>query len=221
LGSPRSWISGASVRGANGSRPGTVALLIRLKRDVYGDFSVRHCYEQITEKHAVKVSYNWLRLMLQEAGVVAKEPARGQYRRRRERRPLSGMLVHLDASTHAWIAGVAQQDLVVALDDADGRILFAQFFAQEGTASTFAALAAVVREDGRFCELYTDRASHFARTEPGAQAPPKSKMVGSAARCARSASARFWPAHPKRGVAASVRSAPFRGACRRNSESRG
>ena len=30
------------------------------------------------------------------------------------------------------------QDLVVALDDADGRILYAQFVPQEGTASTFA-----------------------------------------------------------------------------------
>jgi hypothetical protein len=28
------------------------------------------------EKHGVKVSYNWLRLMLQEAGAVQKEPAR-------------------------------------------------------------------------------------------------------------------------------------------------
>ncbi len=81
-------------------RAGTIELLCRLKRDVYADFSLRHFYEHVTEKHGVKVSYNWLRLMLQEAGVVQKEPARGQYRRRRERRPLVGMLVHLDASTH-------------------------------------------------------------------------------------------------------------------------
>src|SRR5262249_60081606 len=62
-------------------RAGTIELLIRLKRDVYTDFSVRHFYEHVTEKHQVKVSYNWLRLMLQEAGVVEKEPARGKYRR--------------------------------------------------------------------------------------------------------------------------------------------
>ena len=55
-------------------KPGTVELLIRLKRDVYADFSVRHFYEHVTEKHQVKVSYNWLRLMLEEAGVVEKEP---------------------------------------------------------------------------------------------------------------------------------------------------
>jgi transposase len=120
----------SAVMDQRGGRPrrkrikaGTVELLIRLKRDVYADFSVRHFYEQVTEKHQVKVSYNWLRLMLQEAGVVEKEPARGKYRRWRERRPMVGMLVHLDASTHEWIGGLPRQDLVIALDDADGRIL--------------------------------------------------------------------------------------------------
>jgi transposase len=150
-------------------KAGTIELLCRLKRDVYPDFSLRHFYEHVTEKHGLKVSYNWLRLMLQEAGIVAKEPARGKYRRQRERRPLVGMLVHLDASTHEWIAGLPRQDLVVALDDADGRILYARFFPQEGSASTFAALEAVVRNYGRFCELYTDRGSHFCQSGPAGE----------------------------------------------------
>src|SRR5215469_12246449 len=109
--------------------------------------------------------------MLQEAGIVEREPARGKYRRRRERRPMVGMLVHLDASTHEWIAGLPMQDLVVALDDADSRMLYARFFAQEGTASTFAALESVVRRHGRFCELYSDRGSHFCTTTDAAAGP--------------------------------------------------
>ena len=161
----------SAVMDQRGGRPrrikaGTIELLCRLKRDVYGDFSLRHFYEHLTEKHQLKVSYNWLRLMLQEAGVVEKEPARGKYRRRRERRPIVGMLVHLDASTHEWIGGLPMQDLVVALDDADGRILYARFFPQEGTASTFAALESILRNYGRFCELYTDRGSHFCQSGP-------------------------------------------------------
>ena len=162
-----------AVMDQRGGRPrrkrikaGTLELLCRLKRDVYPDFSLRHFYEYISEKHGVKVSYNWLRLMLQEAGIVEREPARGKYRRRRERRPMTGMLVHLDASTHEWISGLPRQDLVVALDDADGRILYARFFTQEGTASTFAALESVLRNYGRFCELYTDRGSHFCQSGP-------------------------------------------------------
>jgi len=119
----------------------------------------------------MKVSYNWMRLMLQAAEVVEREPGRGRYRRKRERRPMVGMLIHLDASTHEWIARVPKQDLVVALDDADGRILYARFFAQEGTASTFAALDGVVRRYGRFCELYTDRGSHFCHTGEAGMGP--------------------------------------------------
>jgi hypothetical protein len=137
----------------------------------------------VTEKHGVKVSYNWLRLMLQEAGVVEKEPARGKYRRQRERRPMVGMMVHLDASTHEWISGLPKQDLVVALDDADGRILYARFFPQEGTASTFAALESVVRTYGRFSELYTDRGSHFCQSRPaGEVAEEQSGQVSQALR---------------------------------------
>jgi transposase len=165
-----------AVMDQRGGRPrrkrikaGTIELLCRLKRDVYPDFSLRHFYEHVTEKHGMKVSYNWLRLMLQEAGVVQKEPSRGKYRRQRERRPMVGMLVHLDASTHEWIADLPKQDLVVALDDADGRILYARFFPQEGTASTFAALESVLRNYGRFCELYTDRGSHFCQSRPAGE----------------------------------------------------
>src|ERR1700738_3744081 len=166
----------SAVMDQRGGRPrrkrikaGTIELLCRLKRDVYADFSLRHFYEHVTEQHGVRVSYNWLRLMLQEAGVVEKEPARGRYRRRRERRPMGGVLWDLDASTHEWIAGLPMQDLVVALDDADGRMLYARFFPQEGTASTFAALESVVRNYGRFCELYTDRGSHFCQSGPAGE----------------------------------------------------
>ena len=166
----------SAVMDQRGGRPrrkrmkaGTIEFLCRLKRDIYPDFSLRHFYEQVTERHGVKVSYNWLRLMLQEAGVVEKEPARGKYRRQRERRPMVGMLVHLDASTHQWISGLPSQDLVVALDDADGRILYARFFPQEGSASTFAALESVVRNYGRFCQLYTDRGSHFCQNGPAGE----------------------------------------------------
>jgi hypothetical protein len=57
------------------------------------------------------------------------------------------------------------------LDDADGRILFARFFPQEGVASTLAALLFVLERYGRFCQLYTDRGTHFCRTERAGERP--------------------------------------------------
>jgi len=149
----------------------TLDELCRLKREVYPDFSIRHFYEFATEKHGLKLSYTLTRNVLQMRGLVEKAPGRGKYRRRRERRPMRGMLVHLDASTHPWIGGLPPQDLVVALDDADGRILFARFFAQEGVFSTLWSVRAVLQRHGRFCELYTDRGSHFCHTTRAGEDP--------------------------------------------------
>jgi transposase len=159
----------------------TIEEVCRLKRESYADFSVRHFYEHATEKHGLKLSYQWTLQVLQAAGIVRKEAGRGRYRRRRERRPMTGMLIHLDGSTHEWIRGLEMKDLIVGLDDADGRILFARFFHQEGTASTFAALEHILRTQGRFCELYTDRGSHFCRTAQ-AGADPDEEQNGQVAR---------------------------------------
>jgi hypothetical protein len=149
----------------------TIEKLCELKRQRYPDFSVQHFWEKVREEHQIDIGYTWLKLTLQASGLAEKSHGRGTYRRRRERRPLRGMLVHLDASTHAWIAGEPMQDLVVGLDDADGRILYARFVPQEGTASTFAALKHMLHTYGRFAELYTDRGSHFCYTGTAGQAP--------------------------------------------------
>ena len=142
----------------------TIEQLCELKRQRYAEFSVRHFWEKATEAHGLAISYTWAKLTLQAAGLAEKSAGRGKYRRRRERRPLRGMMLHLDGSTHPWLADQPPQDLIVVQDDADSRIVYAQFVPQEGTRSTFAALKHVVRTVGRFCELYTDRGSHFCYT---------------------------------------------------------
>jgi hypothetical protein len=149
----------------------TLDEMCRLKREVYPDFSIRHFHQFLTEKHKIRMCYTMTRDILQVRGLVEKAPGRGRYHRKRERRPMRGMLVHLDASKHPWIAGRPHWDLVVALDDADGRILFARFFPEEGIVSTLWALRGVLSRHGRFCELYTDRGSHFCRTADAAEGP--------------------------------------------------
>ena len=151
--------------------PRIVDELCRLKREVYADFSVRHFHEFATRRHKLKVSYTWTRMVLQARGLVNKAPSRGKYRRKRERRQMVGMLVHQDASTHAWIKGLPMADLVITLDDADGKILHGQFVEQEGTMSSLQGIAPVLRRYGRFCEFYTDRGSHYCRTSHAEQGP--------------------------------------------------
>lgn len=149
----------------------TIQELCRLKKEVYPDFSVKHFHEYATQKHKLALSYNWARIVLEVAGIVEKAPARGKHRRKRERRPMTGMLIHIDGSTHTWIEGVPQQDLILVIDDADGKALYGQFFPQEGTMSTLAALEHVFMRYGRFCEFYHDRGSHFGRTSQAGQGP--------------------------------------------------
>ena len=158
--------------------------ICRLKREVYPDFSTRHFHDFATERHGLKVSYTWTKDILQMQGLAQKSPGRGKHRRKRERRPMVGMLLHLDASTHPWICGIPDQDLVVMLDDADGRILFARFFPQEGTRSTLVALKHVLVRFGRFCEFYTDRGSHFCRTGTAGEGPDE-EQHGQVARVMR------------------------------------
>lgn len=148
-----------------------VQRILWLRREKYPDFSVKHFHEFLREKHGAAISYTWVKELLQEAGLAEKSPGRGKYRRHRERRPMRGMLLHLDASTHQWLAGLPAMDLNVVLDDADGRILYAAFVPQEGTRSTLEALAHVLKHHGRFCELYTDRGSHFCRTGEALKGP--------------------------------------------------
>jgi len=159
--------------------------ICRLKREKYADFSVRHFYEHLVEREGIQgISYSWTLRLLEEAGIVQRACARGKYRRRRERRPMTGMLIHLDASTHEWITDQPMQDLVVALDDADGRILFARFYPQEGTRSTLEAIREVLLRHGRFCELYTDRGAHFCHT-PIAGGGPGEEQNGQVSRVLR------------------------------------
>jgi transposase len=132
-----------------------------LYREVYFDFSVRHFHEKLREKHGIPYSYTCIKLLLQGAGLVRKARKRGTHRRKRERRPMTGMLLHIDGSTHRWLGGEQWHDLLVVLDDATSEIYYAQLVEQESTVTALAALREVVEQRGIFCALYSDRGSHF------------------------------------------------------------
>jgi transposase len=146
----------------------TVRQVLTLYRERYYDLNVLHFHEKLVGEHDIKLSYTWVKTALQTAGIVARENRRGTHRKARPRRPLPGMLLHTDASTHAWIQSIeGTQDLIVVLDDATSQVYYAQFVPQEGTLTMMAALKDVVSNHGVFCSLYVDRASHFITTRTG------------------------------------------------------
>ena len=142
----------------------TVEKVLGLYREKYFDFNVRHFHEKLGEEHDIKLSYMWVKLALQGAGLVKKGRKRGVHRKRRPRRPLPGMLLHLDGSEHGWFQDQRWYDLIVILDDATSEIYYAQLVEEESTRTVMAALREVVEQKGCFCALYSDRASHFFLT---------------------------------------------------------
>ena len=147
----------------------TVEEVLRLYQENYADFNVRHFHEKLREQHHMRLSYTWVKRALQMAGLVKKSRKRGVHRRRRPRRPLPGMLLHLDGSSHAWFQDERRYDLLVLLDDATSEIYYAQLVEEESTATVMTALREVIERKGAFCALYSDRASHFFHTPKAGQ----------------------------------------------------
>ena len=139
----------------------TVEQVLHLYRERYYDFNVRHFHEKLVEEHGIGLSYTWVKLLLQGAGLVKPQPRRGAHRKRRPRRPMGGMLLHIDASRHAWFQDARWYDLLSILDDATSEIYYAQLVEEEGTRTAMAALREVIETRGLFCALYSDRGSHF------------------------------------------------------------
>jgi len=138
--------------------------VLELYREKYSDFNVRHFHEKLREEHGIPYSYSWVKKALQTSGLVAVRRKRGSHRRRRPRRPIPGMLLHIDGSQHRWFQDDRQMDLIVILDDATSEIYYAQLVEQESTRTVMAAIRHVVETKGWFSSLYSDRASHFFRT---------------------------------------------------------
>jgi len=148
-----------------------------LYQERYRDFTVKHFHEQLVKRHNYKLSYTVTRLALQGAGLVRPQKRRGgTHRKKRERRPLPGMLLFQDGSTHRWIGALDHElDLVVTLDDATGAIYSAILVEEEGTASSFLGLVETIAAHGLFRAFYTDRGSHYFHTPKAGGKVDKSK----------------------------------------------
>src|SRR6266446_247702 len=138
--------------------------MLGLYRDKYADFTVKHFHEHLLKRHDYRLGYTVTKLHLHVAGLVRPARKRSAHRKKRQRRPLRGMMLHQDGSRHVWIEGLPAMDLIVTLDDATSEIYSMFLVAEEGTASTFQALGEVIGEHGLFCALYTDRGSHYFYT---------------------------------------------------------
>ena len=158
--------------------------VLELYREKYFDFNLRHFHEKLASEHQIGLSYSWVRGVLQGAGLVARGRQRGVHRKRRPRRPLPGMLLHIDGSRHQWFQDERWYDLIVILDDASSEIYYAQLVEEESTVTVMVGLREVIERKGVFCALYSDRGSHFWLTPKvgGKVDPHRLTQVGRALR---------------------------------------
>jgi len=171
-----------------------VEQVLGLYRERYFDLNVQHFHEKLQAEHGIQLSYTWVKAALQGAGLVARGRKRGVHRRRRERRPLPGMLLHIDGSRHRWLQDERWYDLIVILDDATSEIYYAQLVEEESTATVMAGLREVIERKGLFCALYSDRGSHFWHT-PKAGGKVEAERLTQVGRALRELGVRMIPAY--------------------------
>jgi hypothetical protein len=153
--------------------------LAQMFRTRYFDFTAKHFHEQMVGRAMADGkpfhrSYSCVKSVLQLRGLTTKARRRGVHRRKRERRPLPGMMLFQDGSKHAWLGRESPLDLIVTMDDATSAITSIFLCEEEGTASSFRGLSETIRGHGLFSSFYTDRASHYFTTAKGSAKVDKS-----------------------------------------------
>jgi len=93
----------------------------------YDGWNVQHFHENYREHHQGERDCTWVKQRLQEGGLVKPGKRMGRHRKRRERAPLMGMMLHQDGSTHEWVAG-QRWDLIVTMDDATSEVYSGFFY---------------------------------------------------------------------------------------------
>ncbi|WP_352807493.1 ISNCY family transposase [Mesorhizobium sp. M0340] len=151
--------------------------MLELYRHRYLGWNVKHFHEHLIRDHDFSWGYTFIKTQLHAAGLVERAKRRGAHRRKRERKPCEGMMLHQDGSRHAWLEGQPMLDLIVTLDDATSTIYSAFLIEEEGTASSFQGLLETFVAKGLPSSLYSDRGSHYFVTLKAGEAVDKSRLT--------------------------------------------
>ena len=169
-------------RSGRGVLEDEIAWTVDTFRTRYFDFTIKHFHEQawgqtMGDGQPFMRSYSWTKSVLQLRGLTTKAPRRGVHRRKRERRPLPGMMLFQDGSKHAWLPCGGDLDLIVTMDDATSAITSIFLCEEEGTASSFRGLSETIRAHGLFSSFYTDRGSHYFTTPKAGEKVDKAHLT--------------------------------------------
>ena len=150
-------------RAPNTTSEATRAEVLRLAQTRYPETNHTHLSELLREREGIDIGRTTLRRILVGAGL--KSPRRRRpprHRVRRQRMPREGMLIQVDGSHHRWLGDDGSPfALLLAVDDATGIVVNAQFCEQENTRDYFLLMRCLIQRYGIPIALYTDRHSVF------------------------------------------------------------
>jgi transposase len=191
--------------------PEEVSDAVDAYRRTYDGWTAQHFFSHYYRPRGGSRGYTWVKARLQDAGLRKREKRKGTHRKRRDRAPMPGMMIHQDGSRHEWVPG-QMWDLIVTMDDANSEQYAMFFVAEEGTQSSFQGIREVIEKKGLSCSFYSDRGSHYWHTpEAGGKVDKKSptqfgramkhlgiEMIAAYSPEARGRSERFFRTHQDR-----------------------
>jgi hypothetical protein len=160
----RGLVSGKRGKSSNNRRDGVEEMrIVAALRERYADFGATLAAEKLAEHEQITVSRESVRQLQIVHGLWRPKVRRAKrVFQIRERRARFGELIQIDGSHHDWLEGRAPKcALLVAIDDATGRLTGLRFAAAETTHDYLCLLRAHVAAHGLPLALYSDRHGVF------------------------------------------------------------
>jgi len=146
----------------NQLQPGLLEKAMELVKSKYSDFGPTFANEKLWEIHKLRLSTPTLSCAMTKEGLWKPRKNKPTHRDWRPRRFCVGELVQLDGSDHDWFEGRGPRCvLLVFIDDATSRILYARFVTVEDTLNLMAAAKAYLLINGRPVAWYVDKDSIY------------------------------------------------------------
>lgn len=159
-------------RGKRGNRrldEELVKQAVMLVAEKYSDFKPTFAAEKLLENYNIRIGRETLRKLMADAGLWRPKPRKQPKDRHvwRERKDNYGEMQQFDGSYHRWLEDrYGELCLLLAIDDATGKITKAEFGKNEGTAAVFSFWLEYFEKNGLPLSIYLDKFSTYKINHP-------------------------------------------------------
>lgn len=141
---------------------GILKRALELVESRYADFGPTLANEKLCGVHGIEISTFALRQGMIRADLWKARKQKMRHRAWRQRRDCVGELVQLDGSTHPWFEDRGPICVLIAyIDDATGRVLYAEFVESEDTLTLLRTTQVYLERYGRPMAFYVDKDSIY------------------------------------------------------------